>query len=144
MTNRYFTGKNTGGAVESALSLYVIMRAPHVHRNGRNTEKHTHLILKIGNSDFHGHLDNFKGIDPLVASSEKNDLKAIEADQENADRKYIFDKDESPGLYGEIADYWREDSDDTANKNESFNDDTYSDSTVIIPAKDYIYSTCMQ
>lgn len=113
------------------------MHAPHVHINERNTEKHTHLILKFGNPDFHGHLDNFKDID-FPASSEKNDLKSIKTDQENTDRTYIFDKDESPGLYGEIADYWREDA--ITNKNESFNDDTYNDSTVIIPAKDCIYS----
>lgn len=139
MTNRYFTGKHTGEAEESALSLHIIMRAPHVHRNGRNTEKHTHLILKIGDPDFHGHLDNFKDIDLQVASSKKNDSEAIKANQENADQTYIFDKDESPGLYGEIADYWREDNDDITNKNEPFNNDTYNDSTVMIPAKDYIY-----
>lgn len=139
MTN-YFTGKHIGETEESTLALHVIMRAPHVHRNGRNTEKHTHLILKIGNPDFHGHLDNFKDMDLQVASSEKNDSKAIEANQENADRTYVFDQDESPGLYGEIADYWREDNDDT-NKNESPNSAAYSDSTVMIPAKDCIYST---
>lgn len=114
------------------------MRAPHVHKNGRNTEKHTHLILKIGNPDFHGHLDNFKDLDLQVASSEKNDSKAIEANQENANHTYVFDQDESPGLYGEIADYWRE---DNANKNESPNSAAHSDSTVMIPAKDCIYST---
>lgn len=108
------------------------MRAPHVHRNGRKTGKHTHLILKIGDPDFHGHLDNFKDIDLQIASSEKNDSEIIEADQENTDQTYTFDKDESPGLYGEIADYWRdcENSDDT-NKNESLNNDTYNNSTVM-------------
>lgn len=108
------------------------MRAPHVHRNEKKTGKHTHLILKIGDPDFHGHLDNFKTIGFEVASSEKNNSEIIEADQENAARTYTFDKDESPGLYGEIADYWREseDSDDT-NKNESLNNDTYNNSTVM-------------
>jgi len=46
--------------------------------------------------------------------------------------KYIFDQDESPGLYGEIADYWRsyEDSDIT-DRNETSNDN-YKNSTVSI------------
>lgn len=119
----------------STLALHVIMRAPHVHKNGRNTEKHTHLILKIGNPDFHGHLDNFKDLDLQVASSEKNDSKAIEANQENANHTYVFDQDESPGLYGEIADYWRE---DNANKNESPNSAAHSDSTISYNEKHHI------
>ncbi|XP_029678611.1 uncharacterized protein LOC115244807 [Formica exsecta] len=131
-------GKNIG-AEENALSLQVIMRAPHVHRNGRKTGKHTHLILKIGDPDFHGHLDNFKDIDLQIASSEKNNSEIIEADQENTDQTYTFDKDESPGLYGEIADYWRdcENSDDT-NKNESLNNDTYNNSTISYNEKHHI------
>ncbi|XP_050459199.1 uncharacterized protein LOC126855513 [Cataglyphis hispanica] len=131
-------GKNIE-AEKSALSLHIIMRAPHVHRNGKKTGKHTHLILKIGDPDFHGHLDNFKTIGFEVASSEKNNSEIIEADQENATRIYLFDKDESPGLYGEIADYWREseDSDDT-NKNESLNNDTYNNSTISYNEKHHI------
>ncbi|XP_072749162.1 uncharacterized protein [Anoplolepis gracilipes] len=112
---------------EEELSLHIIMRAPHVHGNERKTMKHTHLILKIGDPDFHGHLDNFKDLDLQVATSEKNDSKVIETDEENIDQKYTFDKDESPGLYGEIADYWRdyEDSNNT-NKNDSYDNDNNS------------------
>lgn len=39
------------------LPLRIIMYAPHIHKNGRKTKKHTHLILKTGDPGFHGHLD---------------------------------------------------------------------------------------
>jgi hypothetical protein len=58
--------------------------------------------------------------------------------------KYIFDQDESPGLYGEIADYWRsyEDSDIT-DRNETSNDN-YNNSTVsILKFTYYIFVFCL-
>jgi len=46
--------------------------------------------------------------------------------------KYIFDQDESPGLYGEITDYWRSyENSDITDRNETSNDN-YNDSTVTI------------
>jgi hypothetical protein len=77
---------------------------------------------------------NFKGVNSLVSSSEEYDWRTTEtdeADEENANQKYIFDKDESPGLYGEVADYWKsyEDSDITDRNETSSN--TYNNSTVI-------------
>ncbi|XP_029177029.1 probable serine/threonine-protein kinase DDB_G0282963 [Nylanderia fulva] len=127
-------GKNT----EAELSLHVIMRAPHVHGNGRKTRKHTYLMLKIGDPDFHEHPDAgidatssttlWRDTDPQVANSENNDSETTEMNEQNTDRIYTFDKDESPGLYGEIADYWRDNNSD-ADSNESLDNDTHNNST---------------
>lgn len=122
--------------------LRIIMYAPHVHKNDTEMKKYTHLILKIGDPDFHGHFDS--GVDvasptnsqtavnSLVSNSEEYDWRTAEteeADDENANQKYIFGKDESPGLYGEVADYWKsyEDSDITDRNQTSSN--TYNNST---------------
>lgn len=73
-----------------------------------------------------------KGV-PVTDSEERN-LKEIEVDanEEASNRKFTYDKDESPGLYGEVADYWRnlEDSDIT-DRNETSNDN-YNKSMVMI------------
>lgn len=79
-------------------------------------------------------LVNFKAVNSLVSNSEEYDWRTAEteeADDENANQKYIFGKDESPGLYGEVADYWKsyEDSDITDRNQTSSN--TYNNSTVI-------------
>lgn len=34
----------------------------------------------------------------------------------NDNGQYIYDKDESPGLYGEVADYWRNYKEDEENQ----------------------------
>lgn len=137
-TDNYKQNDSFGKSTEGELSLHVIMRAPHVHGNGRKTRKHSHLMLKIGDPDFHGHPDTgidatssavlWRDTDSQVASSEQNDSETMEVSRENTDRTYTFDKDESPGLYGEIADYWRDNNSD-ADKNESLNNDTYNNST---------------
>lgn len=69
---------------------------------------------------------NFKDVDSRTSSKEY-DWETTEAD-ENANQKYTYDVDESPGLYGEIADYWK--SYDITDSNVSI-DDTYNNSTVI-------------
>jgi len=40
------------------------MYAPHVHKNGKKTKKYKHLILKIGDLDFHEHLDSGDAASP--------------------------------------------------------------------------------
>ncbi|KAG5311321.1 SELPA protein, partial [Acromyrmex insinuator] len=128
------------------LPLRIIMYAPHLHKkNGKKTKKYTHMILKSGDPDFHEHPDsgidvaspplrlkfpvNFKDVNAHITSSEEYDWQITEADEENVNQMYIFDKNESPGLYGEIADYWKSYEDnDIADQNETFND-TYNNST---------------
>lgn len=81
------------------------------------------LILKL--------LVNFKGAHSRITSSKEYDWKAMEADADEENQKFTFDADESPGLYGEVADYWKSYEDnDITDRNETFND-TYDNSTVI-------------
>ncbi|XP_071558681.1 uncharacterized protein [Temnothorax nylanderi] len=105
------------------LPLRIILYAPHVHKNGEKTKKDSHLILTVGDPGFHGHLDS-EGADSNVASSEE--WRTTETD---VNQNYTFDKDESPGLYGEVAEYWRNyEYSDIIDRNETFND-TYNNST---------------
>lgn len=61
-SNESFVDRNTtpadteGFGEDAFLPLRIIMYAPHVHKNNRETRKHTHLILKTGDPGFHGHL----------------------------------------------------------------------------------------
>jgi len=76
---------------------------------------------------------NFKAANSHVTSSEEYDWETTEedADERNADQMYTFDRNESPGLYGEVADYWKSYEDnDVTDRNETFND-TSNNSTVI-------------
>ena len=73
---------------------------------------------------------NFKDVNAHITSFEEYDWQTTEADEENINQTYTFDENESPGLYGEVADYWKSYEDnDIADQNETFND-TYN-STVI-------------
>lgn len=89
------------------------------------------MLYRSRSLDISKFLANLKDTDSQVASSEQNDSETMEVSRENTDRTYTFDKDESPGLYGEIADYWRDNNSD-ADKNESLNNDTYNNSTVMV------------
>ncbi|XP_012529986.1 uncharacterized protein LOC105833090 [Monomorium pharaonis] len=123
--------------------LRIIMYAPHVHKNGNKTKKYTHLILKTGNPDFHGHLDSgvdvaspdsWPDVNSPIASSEDYDWRTTEtdeADEENTNQQYMFDKDESPGLYGEVADYWKSEYEDNdiTDRNET-SSDIYDNATI--------------
>ncbi|KYN05234.1 Selenoprotein Pa [Cyphomyrmex costatus] len=117
---------------DAFLPLRVIMYAPHLHKNGRKTKKYKHMILKVGDPDFHAHPDS--GIDVTspavnshITSSEEYDWETTAADEEN--QTYQFNENESPGLFGEIVDYWKSYEDnDIADRNETFND-TYNNST---------------
>lgn len=73
---------------------------------------------------------NFKDVDSRTSSKEY-DWEMTEADEQNANQKYTYDVDESPGLYGEIADYWKSYDNDITDSNETYIDDTYNNSTVI-------------
>ncbi|XP_011871383.1 PREDICTED: uncharacterized protein LOC105563963 isoform X2 [Vollenhovia emeryi] len=139
--DRNTTPENTESFGEDALPLRIIMYAPHLHKNSRKTRKYTHLVLKTGDPGFHGHLDfevdvasttdSWPEADSRVTSSEEYDWETTKtgADEENVNQKYTFDKDEKPGLYGEVLDYWRSYEDnDITDRNETIND-TYSNST---------------
>lgn len=77
---------------------------------------------------------NFKVVDSHITSLEDYGWETTEAnaDEENENQKFsMFGANESPGLYGEIADYWKSYEDnDITDRNETFNN-TYNNSTVI-------------
>ncbi|XP_044020330.1 uncharacterized protein LOC122860544 [Aphidius gifuensis] len=82
--------------------LKIIMHAPHYHSghsghsgDGDNS-KNDYLVLKTGDIDYHGHLDDNENL--ITKSNIINE-------------NIIFDKDEGPGLYGEVVDFWRDEID---------------------------------
>lgn len=76
------------------------MRAPHVDEYSDQTMKaHEYLVLKTGQADFHEHLD-----EPKPGDNEE-EHRPVRKKAEAVRR--TFGKDESPGFYGEVADYWR-------------------------------------
>lgn len=83
----------------------------------------------------------FKGANSRT-SFEEYDWETTEANanEENANQKYTYDIDESPGLYGEVADYWKSYEDnDITDRNETYINDTYNNSTVIFSTQCIVY-----
>ncbi|XP_076380512.1 uncharacterized protein LOC117230119 isoform X5 [Megalopta genalis] len=86
------------------LPLRIILYAPHVHQENQTSKEYTHLILKSGSPDYHDHFHSMSGIyeqEPKVNTNSRSKL----ANSPN----------ESPGVYGEIAYYWRTTEDDEFN-----------------------------
>ncbi|CAL7944614.1 unnamed protein product [Xylocopa violacea] len=88
-----------------AIPLRIILYAPHLHEENGTLNKYTHLVLRTGNPDYHDHFHSqsttsdqksvvLKESDPMIL----NDKKLTE---------YVDSINESPGLYGETADYWQ-------------------------------------
>ncbi|RLU26421.1 hypothetical protein DMN91_000215, partial [Ooceraea biroi] len=125
-------------------------------RDGEKTRKYTHLILRTDDPDYHGHLDSGFSVTPADSSririlsdhvnlqasdlqvgsnSKEHDQAGIKINQHtgdtlgDTDQNYIFDRDESPGLYGEVGDYWRSyENSDITDRNETSNDN-YNNTT---------------
>lgn len=79
------------------LPIRIIMRAPHRHVDEDSADKHEYLVLKTDEVDYHGHLEG---------SGEK-----LENMARNNKKEIVFDRDEGPGLNGEVADFWRDEGD---------------------------------
>ncbi|KAG7203367.1 hypothetical protein KM043_013442 [Ampulex compressa] len=90
---------------EFLLPARIIMRAPHVHWENGIMKKEEYLILKIGDPNYHRHIDS--KIFPDKQEQLEPSVIMRDQDQDDKERKFIYEKDESPGLYGEVADYWR-------------------------------------
>lgn len=103
------------------------MYAPHLHEENGTFKKYTHLILKTGSPDYHDHFNsktstsnqktffNFKNDKPTVLKTSDS----IMLDDKKL-TEYVSSVNESPGVYGEIADYWQTiDDDEFNNKNEN-------------------------
>nr|XP_033343124.1 uncharacterized protein LOC117230119 isoform X2 [Megalopta genalis] len=86
------------------LPLRIILYAPHVHQENQTSKEYTHLILKSGSPDYHDHFHSMSGIyeqEPKVNTNSRSKLASS--------------PNESPGVYGEIAYYWRTTEDDEFN-----------------------------
>ncbi|XP_020293086.1 uncharacterized protein LOC109859339 [Pseudomyrmex gracilis] len=140
--NANVASKDTYRLEQDPLPLRIIMQAPHLHK--REMKKHTYLILKLGDPKFHGHLNSGIDVKPSINSRQDASIEAksteeqetVDTDKKDADQNYVFDMDEGPGLYGEVADYWRtEEDNDIIDENESYkstiiyNEETKEDKT---------------
>ncbi|XP_078050400.1 uncharacterized protein LOC144476937 [Augochlora pura] len=86
------------------LPLRIILYAPHIHQENQTTKEYTHLILKSGSPDYHNHFHSMSGI--YDQESKVNP---------NSTSKLANSPNESPGVYGEIAYYWRTTEEDEFN-----------------------------
>lgn len=86
-------------------SLRIIMHAPHYHVNSDPDKNHEYLVMELDKPDYHGHLDvaTYETADPNNES--KNSAEKMAKTWLHS---IAFGNDESPGLYGEVADYWRD------------------------------------
>lgn len=80
--------------------LRIIMHAPHYHVNSDSTRRHEYLVIQSDKPDYHGHLD--------IPGDDENKPRARTNPTGTIIDSIVFDKDESPGLYGEVADFWRD------------------------------------
>ncbi|XP_076231318.1 uncharacterized protein LOC143177330 [Calliopsis andreniformis] len=93
---------------KESLPLRIIMYAPHLHKEGEQLKQYTHLVLKARNPDYHDHFHSMS----KVYEEQTLENKKI--------NKYINEANETPGVYGEIYDYWRTiEEDELNNKNEN-------------------------
>ncbi|XP_034934865.1 uncharacterized protein [Chelonus insularis] len=99
-------------------SLRIIMHAPHYHINEDAAKKHEYLVLEWSKPNYHGHLDSSDAY-TYDKSSRRRSGMLIDS--------IFYEKNESPGFYGEVADYWKENS---LEKNpEENNNDAYVNSS---------------
>lgn len=81
------------------------MRAPHVDEySDQSVKSHEYLVLKTGEPDYHEHLESRDN----DSSTNSSQIANGEGSNKTEAIKRTFGKDESPGLYGEVADYWRD------------------------------------
>lgn len=103
--------ERTGGLFE--IPIRIIMHAPHFHVDGESTRMHEYLVLKTGSAEHHSHLGShdatrlYSGPQDFHSKSGVIPSEEIEAKPWSM-ANVIYNKNESPGLYGEVADFWRE------------------------------------
>ncbi|XP_071859634.1 uncharacterized protein isoform X1 [Bombus fervidus] len=100
------------------MPLRIILYAPHLHEENGTFKKYTHLVLKTGSPDYHDHFNSKS----TTSDQEPAALKRSESTilDEKTLAQFVHSVDESPGVYGEIADYWQTiDGDELNNKDEN-------------------------
>ncbi|XP_054004796.1 TNF receptor-associated factor family protein DDB_G0272098-like [Hylaeus anthracinus] len=94
------------------LPLRIILYSPHLHQEDQTVKQYTHLVLKAGSPNYHEHFNSMsKNYNQRPAASETSDATV---ESKNL-RTFISGVNESPGVYGEISDYWRFTEDDELN-----------------------------
>lgn len=107
------------------MPIKIIMHAPHVHLDEKPCQRHEYLVLKFGQPEYHGHLeynDDSASNETYEAESGSGESVSDEDDKRRRNRGeneckesiegeahmgVVYDKDESPGFYGEDSEYWR-------------------------------------
>ncbi|XP_034194447.1 uncharacterized protein LOC117610773 isoform X2 [Osmia lignaria lignaria] len=125
--NNSSTNEDAQNEEPKALPLRIILYAPHLHQEGKMLKKYTHLVLKTGSPDYHDHF-NVKN----TVSDEEMLVSQLNTTLEDKKlTEYVDSINESPGLYGEISDYWRTQNNEEVNdKNENTEFLDYDDTTV--------------
>ncbi|XP_031840176.1 uncharacterized protein LOC116430336 isoform X1 [Nomia melanderi] len=90
------------------LPLCIILYSPHTHQENQTLKQYTHLILKTGNSDYHDHFDSRNGVYDQQKPIAPDNLDPTTVEN----KRFTSDINESPGIYGEVAYYWRTTEDD--------------------------------
>ncbi|XP_003705864.2 uncharacterized protein LOC100876843 isoform X1 [Megachile rotundata] len=114
------------------LPLRIILYAPHLHQEADRLKKYTHMVLKTGSPDYHDHFNTKNEMpDQEIVVPQKLNSSMLE---HKTLTEYVNNINESPGTYGEIADYWRtQDGAEITDKNEDAEfldyDDTTADDT---------------
>lgn len=81
---------------------------------------------------FHQFITIFKDIDRQATNFKGDKMSGLDTDKETTNQKYTFDKDEGPGLHGEVENYWKScEESNIADGNET-SEDIYNNSTVMI------------
>ncbi|XP_011499983.1 PREDICTED: uncharacterized protein LOC105363878 [Ceratosolen solmsi marchali] len=102
-----------------SMPIRIIMRAPHVDElNDQTMKSHEYLVLKTGLSNYHGHLEPQEENESNLAN-DKSQFNILSHEKSEIVKR-TFGKDESPGLYGEVADYWQNFSNEQIHENLQF------------------------
>ncbi|KAK1119847.1 hypothetical protein K0M31_012925 [Melipona bicolor] len=103
---------------DESIPLRIILYAPHLHEENGTLKKYTHLVLNTGSLNYHDHFNSKSTTSDQEPPALKKSDSAILNDRTLA--QYVHNVNESPGVYGEIADYWQTvDGNEMSNKNEN-------------------------
>ncbi|XP_076301850.1 uncharacterized protein LOC143219945 [Lasioglossum baleicum] len=93
------------------LPLRIVLYAPHTHQENQTSKEYTHLVLKSGSPEYHDHFHSMNGIYKQEPVEKTNPTTVGDKNVE----KFAKSTNESPGVYGEIAYYWRTTEDEELN-----------------------------
>ncbi|XP_043278476.1 uncharacterized protein [Venturia canescens] len=94
--------------------IRIIMHAPHFHVDVDSTRMHEYLVMKTGSTETHGHLASHDATRLYNGPQDHREPRIPDSAAAEIERKkwpmrnLIFTRNESTGLFGEVADYWRD------------------------------------